>query len=68
MNIELIIDLTDEQKQSMQENSVTNKMFNKRINQGWSIKESIGLPRTFKQADKELEVSYIIFQVTITFI
>ena len=54
MNIELIIDLTDEQKQSMQENSVTNKMFNKRINQGWSIKEIIGLPRTFKQADNGL--------------
>ena len=54
MNIELIIDLTDEQKQSMQENSVTNKMFNKRINQGWSIKESVSLPRTFKQADNGL--------------
>lgn len=54
MNIELIIDLKDEQKQSMQENSVTNKMFNKRINQGWSIKESVSLPRTFKQADNGL--------------
>lgn len=54
INIEPIIDLTDEQKQSMRENSVTNKMFNKRINQGWSIKESVGLPRTFKQADNGL--------------
>lgn len=54
MNIETIIDLTDEQKQSMQENSVTNKMFNKRINQGWSVKESVSLPRTFKQADNGL--------------
>lgn len=54
MNIEPIIELTDEQKHSMQENSVTNKMFNKRINQGWSVKESISLPRTFKQADNGL--------------
>ena len=29
-------------------------MFNKRINQGWSIKESVSLPRTFKQADNGL--------------
>lgn len=51
MNIEPIRDLTEEQKETMRKNSVTNKMFNKRINQGWSLEESISLPRTFKMAD-----------------
>lgn len=51
MNIETIRDLTEEQKETMRKNSVTNKMFNKRINQGWSLEESISLPRTFKMAD-----------------
>lgn len=51
MNIETIRELTEEQKETMRNNSVTNKMFNKRINQGWSLKEAISLPRTFKMAD-----------------
>lgn len=54
MNIELIRDLTEEQKETMRKNSVTNKMFNKRIDQGWSLEETISLPRTFKLADDGL--------------
>lgn len=51
MNVDIVKELTEEQKALMKHNSVTNKMFNKRINQGWSLEETISLPRTFKMAD-----------------
>ncbi|WP_270893083.1 hypothetical protein [Staphylococcus saprophyticus] len=54
MNIDLVKELTEEQKALMKHNSVTNKMFNKRINQGWSLEETISLPRTFKMANDGL--------------
>lgn len=54
MNVEIIKNLTEEEKALMKYNKITNKMFNKRVNQGWSVKESVSLPRTFKLANDGL--------------
>lgn len=53
-------DLKDDEKAKVDENGVSNAVFNQRIKRGWEIYDAINLPNTFRTIDGEIRKSLVV--------